>query len=44
MGKTSIAQVIKPLIPLYIAMFIALALVTAFPQISEYLPKAFGLY
>lgn len=43
-GKTSIAQVIKPLIPLYIAMFIALALVTAFPQISEYLPKAFGLY
>lgn len=41
-GKTSIAQVIKPLIPLYIAMFIALALVTAFPQISEYLPKAFG--
>lgn len=43
-GKTSIAQVIKPLIPLYIAMFIALALVTAFPQISEYLPKAFDLY
>lgn len=43
-GKTSIAQVIKPLIPLYVAMFIALALVTAFPQISEYLPKAFGLY
>lgn len=43
-GKTSIAQVIKPLIPLYIAMFIALALVTVFPQISEYLPKAFGLY
>lgn len=43
-GKTSIAQVIKPLLPLYIAMFIALGLVTAFPQISEFLPKAFDLY
>lgn len=43
-GKTSIANVIKPLLPLYIAMFISLGLVTAFPQISEFLPKAFGLY
>lgn len=43
-GKTSIASVIKPLLPLYVAMFISLGLVTAFPQISEYLPKVFGLY
>lgn len=43
-GKTTIAHVIKPLMPLYVAMFISLGLVTAFPQISEFLPKAFGLY
>ena len=43
-GKTTIANVIKPLMPLYLAMFIALGLVTAFPQISEYLAKLFGLY
>lgn len=43
-GNTSIDKIIKPMLPLYIAMFIALMLVTFIPQISEYLPKAFGLY
>lgn len=42
-GKTSITNVIKPLLPLYAAMFIALILVTAFPAISEFLPKQAGL-
>ncbi|MEH6548817.1 MAG: TRAP transporter large permease [Pseudomonadales bacterium] len=43
-GKTRITSVIKPLMPLYFAMFGALALVTAFPSISEALPRALGLY
>lgn len=42
-GKTSIAQVIKPLLPMYAAMFVVLLLVTYIPFISEWLPGAFGL-
>lgn len=43
-GNTSIDKIIKPMLPLYIAMFIALMLVTFIPAISEFLPRAFGLY
>jgi len=43
-GKTSISNLIKPLLPLYFAMFMALALVTIFPAISEFLPRQLGLY
>lgn len=43
-GKTSIADVIKPILPLYLAMLLALMLVTLFPSISEALPHALGLY
>lgn len=43
-GNTTIDKIIKPMVPLYIAMFIALMLVTYIPEISEFLPKAFGLY
>jgi len=43
-AKTSIAQLIRPLLPLYAAMFIALLLVTYIPAISEFLPTYFGLY
>ncbi|WP_394176971.1 TRAP transporter large permease [Thalassotalea litorea] len=42
-GKISIAEIIKPILPLYVAMVIALICVTAFPQISEFLPGVFGL-
>ncbi|WAJ72269.1 TRAP transporter large permease [Catenovulum adriaticum] len=42
-AKTSIEKIIKPLIPLYIAMFIVLMLVTYIPAISEFLPGLFGL-
>jgi len=38
----SIDKVIKPLIPMFIAMFIVLLLVTYFPQISLWLPARFG--
>ncbi len=41
-GKTSIGKVVKPLLPLYIAMFIVLLLVTYFPWITLALPRLFG--
>jgi len=42
-AKTSIDQIIRPMIPLYVAMFFALMLVTYIPAISEFLPRLFGL-
>lgn len=42
-AKTKIEQIIKPMIPLYIAMFFALLLVTYVPALSEFLPTLFGL-
>jgi tripartite ATP-independent transporter DctM subunit len=41
-GNVSIENVIKPLIPLFMAMIIALLLVTYFPWISMILPRVFG--
>ena len=41
-ANTSIAKVIKPLLPLYVAMIIALLLVSYIPQISLFLPRLFG--
>jgi len=41
-AKTTIAKVIKPLVPLFIAMLVALMLITYFPQISLWLPAKFG--
>ncbi|MCL4120755.1 UNVERIFIED_CONTAM: hypothetical protein GTU68_031617 [Idotea baltica] len=40
---TTIQKVIKPLLPLFIAMLVALLLVTYFPQLSLWLPGLFGL-
>lgn len=40
-ANTTIQKVIKPLLPLYIAMFIVLLLVTFVPQISLWLPGLF---
>ena len=42
-AKTSIEKIIRPMLPLYLAMFITLLLVTYVPAISEFLPKLFGL-
>lgn len=39
----SISKVIKPLIPLFLAMLIALLLVTYIPALSLWLPEVFGL-
>ena len=42
-AKTTIEKVIKPLMPLFLAMIIALFLVTYFPQLSLWLPSLFDL-
>ena len=41
-ANTTIEKVIKPLIPLFIAMIVALFLVTYIPEITLYLPRLFG--
>ncbi len=42
-ANTTIEKVIKPLIPLYIAMIIALFVITYFPILSMWLPRVFGM-
>ena len=39
---TSIAKVLRPLLPLFIAMLVALLLITFIPDISLLLPRLFG--
>ena len=41
-GQTSITNMIRPLLPLYIAMILALLLVTYIPELSLALPRFFG--
>ncbi|WP_410504609.1 TRAP transporter large permease [Maribacter sp. ACAM166] len=42
-AKTTIEKVFKPLLPLFVAMIIALFLVTYIPQLSLWLPSLFDL-
>lgn len=42
-GKTRVAEIVRPLMPMYAAMFLALLAVAYIPGISEWLPRAFGL-
>ncbi|GEA09851.1 TRAP transporter large permease [Alteromonas sp. KUL49] len=42
-GKVNISEIIRPILPLYGAMILALILVSAFPAISEFLPRLLGL-
>ena len=39
---TSIQRVVKPLLPLFLAMLVALVLVTVVPEFSLWLPRIFG--
>ncbi|HMN89483.1 MAG TPA: TRAP transporter large permease subunit, partial [Saprospiraceae bacterium] len=39
---TTIQKVIKPLLPLFFAMLVALIITTVFPQLSLWLPSIFG--
>ncbi|NHF58593.1 TRAP transporter large permease [Flavobacteriaceae bacterium TP-CH-4] len=41
-AKTTIEKVVRPLLPLFIAMIFALFLVTYFPELSLWLPRQFG--
>ena len=40
---TSIGRIVRPMVPMYFAMFLALILVAYFPGLSEFLPRALGL-
>jgi len=42
-AKTSIGKIVRPMIPMYVALIAALMLVTYIPGISEFLPRYFGL-
>ena len=42
-AKTSIQKVIRPLLPLFLAMIIALFLITYIPQLTMWLPNLFDL-
>ena len=42
-AKTSISQIVRPMIPMFVAMFLALMVVTYVPALSEALPRFFGL-
>nr|WP_242528083.1 TRAP transporter large permease subunit [Muricauda sp. CAU 1633] len=42
-ANTTIEKVVRPLIPLFLVMILALFLVTYFPQLSLWLPKVFGV-
>lgn len=42
-ANTTIEKVIKPLMPLFLAMVLALFLVTYIPELSLWLPRVFGL-
>lgn len=39
---TTIEKVIKPLLPLFLAMIVALMLITFFPELTLWLPRMFG--
>lgn len=42
-AKTSIEKVVRPLLPLFVAMIIALFIITYFPQLSLWLPRLFDM-
>jgi tripartite ATP-independent transporter DctM subunit len=42
-AQTSIGNIVRPLLPMYAAMIVALLLVTYVPELSELIPRHFGL-
>ncbi len=42
-AQTTIQKVVKPLLPLFVAMIVALFLVTYFPELALWLPRMFNL-
>jgi len=43
LAKTTIDKMVRPMIPMYTAMFVVLMLITYVPELSEGLPRFFGL-
>lgn len=43
LARTTIERMVRPMIPMYAAMFIVLMLITYVPELSEGLPRLFGL-
>ena len=43
LAKTTINRMVRPMIPMYAAMFVVLMLITYIPKLSEGLPRFFGL-
>jgi len=43
-ARSSMAELVRPLLPMYAAMFVTLLLVTYVPALSEWLPRAVGLW
>jgi tripartite ATP-independent transporter DctM subunit len=43
LAKTTINRMVRPMMPMYAAMFIVLMLITYIPELSEGLPRFFGL-
>ena len=43
LAKTTINRMVRPMIPMYAAMFVVLMLITYIPELSEGLPRFFGL-
>jgi tripartite ATP-independent transporter DctM subunit len=41
-GETTIAKVVRPMLPFYLAMIVSLIVVSLVPQLSLWLPGAFG--
>ncbi|MBU14581.1 MAG: hypothetical protein CMQ14_05765, partial [Gammaproteobacteria bacterium] len=42
-GGTTLAKVIRPLLPIFIAMFTGLMLITYWPALTLWLPRMLGL-
>lgn len=42
-GKTTIGEIVRPLLPMYFAMFIVLMIVCYVPATAEWLPGVFGI-
>ena len=43
LAKTTINRMVRPMMPMYAAMFVVLMLITYIPELSEGLPRFFGL-
>ena len=41
--RRGVSKIVRPMVPMYIAMFLALLVVTYVPEFSEFLPRFFGL-